>query len=57
MDIRFYSNCIQKSALNYDFMESLRGEMMKKSEVQKKAWQNISTGTVGIMTTKRGPIH
>ena len=30
LDLRFYSNCIQKSAFNYDFVESLRDEMLKK---------------------------
>ena len=30
LDIRFYSNCIQKSAFNYDFVESLRDEMLKE---------------------------
>ena len=28
--IRFYSNCFRKSAFNYDFVESLRDEMLKK---------------------------
>ena len=30
LDLRFYSTCIQKAAFNYDFVESLRDEMLKK---------------------------
>ena len=30
LDLRFYSSCIQKSAFNYDSVESLRDEMLKK---------------------------
>ena len=37
LDIRFYSNCIQKSAFNYDFVESLRDEMLKKFQNKKES--------------------
>ena len=59
MDIGSYSNCIQKSAFNYDFVELVRDELLKKKypEVQKKAWQNLSTDTEGNLTRKLGPIH
>ena len=30
LDLWFYSNCIQKSAFSYDFVESLRDQMLKK---------------------------
>ena len=30
LDLRFYSNCIQKTAFDYDFVESLRDDMLKK---------------------------
>ena len=30
LDLRFYSSCIQKAAFNYDFVESLRDEMLIK---------------------------
>ena len=36
LDLRFYSDCIQKSAFNCDFVESLRDEMMKKFQNAKE---------------------
>ena len=37
LDIRFHSNCIQKSTFNYDFAESLRDEMLKKFQTTKES--------------------
>ena len=37
MDNRFCSNCIQKSAFNYDFVESLCDEMLKKFQSTKES--------------------
>ena len=36
MDIRSYSNCIQKLAFNYDFVESLPDELLKKIRKYKR---------------------
>ena len=39
LDIRFYSNCIQKSAFVYDFVESLRDKMPKRFQTTKEPRQ------------------
>ena len=38
LDVRFYSNCIQKSAFNYDFMESVRDEFLKIFQTTKETF-------------------
>ena len=37
MDIRFYSNCSQKSVFRCDFVESLRDEILKKFQNKKES--------------------
>ena len=55
MDVRFFSNCIQKSAFKYDFVELLCDEMLKIFESTKECL--VKSDTEGIMTRKPGPIH
>ena len=57
MDILLYSNCVQKLAFNYDFVESLRDEMLKKFERTKESIAKSFNKKEGIMTRKLGPIH
>ena len=37
LDLRFYSSCIQKAAFNYDFVDSLKDEMLKQFSKAKES--------------------
>ena len=42
LDLRFYSDCVHKSAFNYDFVESLRDDMLKKFSGAKESLDKSS---------------